>query len=34
MNKVKPFFLVEIGATEKSADISKIWDKKKFLSFP
>ena len=27
MNKVKPFFRVEIGASEKSADISKIRDK-------
>ena len=27
MNKVKPFFQVEIGASEKSADISKIHDK-------
>ena len=27
MNKVKPFFQVEIGASEKSADISKIEDK-------
>ena len=28
MNKVKPFFRVEIDASEKSADISKIRDKK------
>ena len=28
MNKVKPFFRVEIGAPEKSADNSKIQDKK------
>ena len=28
MSKVKPFFRVEIGAPEKSADISKIQDKK------
>ena len=32
MNKVKPFFRVEIGASEKSADISKIQDKKNFFS--
>ena len=28
MNKVKPFFGVEIGMSEKSADISKIRDRK------
>ena len=28
MSKVKPFFRVEIDASEKSADISKIRDKK------
>ena len=28
MNKVKPLFRVEIGASEKSADIRKIRDKK------
>ena len=28
MNKVKQFFLVEIGAAEKSADISEKQDKK------
>ena len=32
MNKVKPFLVVETGAFEKSADISKIGNKKKFLS--
>ena len=31
MNKVKPFFRVEIGASEKSADISRIRGKKKFF---
>ena len=30
MNKVKPFFLVEIGAYEKSANISKMRDKNFF----
>ena len=29
MNKVKPLFQVEIGMSEKSADISKIEDKNK-----
>ena len=28
MNKVRPFFRVEIGASEKSADVKKICDKK------
>ena len=27
MNKVKPFFGIKIGATEKRADTSKILDK-------
>ena len=30
MNKVKPFFRVEIGASEKSAEISKIRNKNFF----
>ena len=33
MNELKPFFPVEIDASEKSADISKTQDKKKNLSF-
>ena len=28
MNKVKPFFGVEIGVSEESADMSKIRDRK------
>ena len=28
MNKERPFFRVEIGASEKSADVKKICDKK------
>ena len=31
MNKVKPFFQVDIGASEKSADITKIRDKNFFF---
>ena len=31
MNKVEPFFRVEIGLSEKSADISKIREKKLFF---
>ena len=27
VNKVKPFFQVEIGVSEKSPEISKKWDK-------
>ena len=34
MNKVKLFFQVEIGASEKSADIGKIRDKKFFCRVP
>ena len=34
MNKIKPFFRVETGASEKSADISKIRDKKLFCHLP
>ena len=34
MNKVKRFFRVEIGASEKSADISKIKDKKDIFHAP
>ena len=30
MKKVKPFFSVEIGVSEKSADFSKIRDKNFF----
>ena len=30
MNKVKPFFWVEIGASEKRADVRKICDKRHF----
>ena len=33
MNKVKPFFWAEIDALEKSADISKIRDKKFFFCY-
>ena len=32
MNKVKPFFRVEIGVSEKSADISKTRDKNFFFT--
>ena len=32
--KVKPFFRAEIGASEKSAGISKIWDKNFFCQVP
>ena len=32
-NKVKPFFRVELGTSEKIADISKIPDKKTFLLY-
>ena len=31
MNKVKPFFQVEIDVSEKNADINKIQDKKKIF---
>ena len=31
MNKVKPFFQVEIDVSEKNADINKIQDKKNFF---
>ena len=31
MNKVKPFFRVEIGVSEKSAGFNKIHDKKFFF---
>ena len=31
MKKVKPFFQLEIGASEKSSDISKIWDNEIFF---
>ena len=30
MNKVQPFFWVEIGASEKRADVRKICDKRHF----
>ena len=33
VNKIKQFFQVEIGASEKSADISKIQNKKVFLPY-
>ena len=33
MNKVKPLFQVEIGASEKSDDISKILDKKEIIMY-
>ena len=31
MNKAKPYFWVEIGASDKSANICKIRDKKDFF---
>ena len=34
MDKEKPFFWVEIGASKKSADISKIRQKKCFCQVP
>ena len=34
MNELKPFFPVEIDTSEKSANISKAQDKKKFCHVP
>ena len=34
MNNVKPFFRVEIGTSEKIADISKIRDRNIFFHVP